>query len=116
MGKVHPGAVYLVGGVRISYFWKRTLTIPGTGSRRMAMAKSMEKQDSTTMEKRMEELEIKLSFLEKELEEYKEANRNFYRKINELEDEIQKLQREVPESNMPTPEVTWDSEGHNIRP
>lgn len=72
--------------------------------------------DSAAMEKRLEEVEIKMSFLEKELEEYKEANRNFYRRINELEEAIQKLQREVPEGDVPTPEVPWDSEGQNIRP
>jgi chromosome segregation ATPase len=66
--------------------------------------------------KRLEELEIKMAFLEKELEEYKEASRGFYRKINELEEEIRKLQSEVQESDMPTPDVTWDAEGRSIRP
>ena len=67
-------------------------------------------------EKRLEEVEIKMAFLEKELEEYKEASRGFYRKIKELEEEVRKLQKDVQESDLPTPDVTWDSEGRNIRP
>lgn len=84
------------------------------------MGKSAQNPDSTNrveaMEKRLEELEFKSSFIEKELEEYKEASRGFYRRINELEEEIRKLQKDVRESDQPTPEPTWDSEGHNIRP
>lgn len=80
------------------------------------MGPSGQTSDAPALEKRLEEVEIKMSFLEKELEEYKEANRNFYRRINELEEEVRKLQREVAESDMPTPDVTWDSEGKNIRP
>jgi septal ring factor EnvC (AmiA/AmiB activator) len=80
----------------------------------------MGKPASNTMvnatEKRLEEVEIKMAFLEKELEEYKEASRGFYRKINELEEEVRKLQKDVQESDLPTPDVTWDSEGRNIRP
>jgi hypothetical protein len=84
------------------------------------MGKSAQNPDSANrveaMEKRLEELEFKSSFLEKELEEYKEASRGFYRRINELEEEIRKLQKDVQESDLPTPEPTWDSEGHNMRP
>lgn len=56
------------------------------------------------MEQRLEDLEIKLSFLERELEEYKEANRDFYRRINELEDSLRKLQASTPEEKPPRPE------------
>lgn len=72
--------------------------------------------DYQSMEKRLQELEFKSTFLERELEEYKEASRGFYKKINELEEEIRKLQKDVQESDLPTPEVTWDSEGRDIRP
>lgn len=80
------------------------------------MGKTGESQDPAAMEKRLQELEIKMSFMEKEIEEYKEASRGFYRRINELEEAIRKLQRDVAESDMPTPEPTWDAEGGNIRP
>lgn len=80
------------------------------------MARSDQAKDSATLEKRLDELEIKMSFLEKELEEYKEASRGFYRRINELEEEVRRLQKDVPESDMPTPEVTWDAEGRSVRP
>lgn len=80
------------------------------------MGKPAPELASAASEKRLEEMEFKLAFLEKELEEYKEASRGFYRRINELEDEVRKLQKDVQESDMPTPEVTWDSEGGNIRP
>lgn len=66
--------------------------------------------------KRLEELEMKLSFLERELEEYKEASRGFYSKINELEEAIRKLRKDGQESAPPTPGVAWDTEGHNFRP
>lgn len=84
------------------------------------MGKTVQDHDvaarTEAMEKRLEELEIKAAFLEKELDEYKEANRTFYRRINELEEEVQKLQKDVQESDMGTPEVTYDSENHNVRP
>ena len=64
---------------------------------------------------RLEEIEIKLAFLEKELEEYKEASRGFYKRMAEMEEEIRTLSREVPESSLPSPEVTWDAENHSIR-
>lgn len=80
------------------------------------MAKGIQEQGGSALEKRFEEMEIKMAFLEKELEEYKEASRGFYKKINELEEEIRKLQSDVAESDMPTPEVTWDAEGGQFRP
>jgi hypothetical protein len=80
------------------------------------MAKKPSDKDTQSPDFRIDELEIKVSFLEKELEEYKEASRGFYRRIAELEDEIRKLNREIPESSLPTPEVTWDSENHSVRP
>jgi uncharacterized coiled-coil protein SlyX len=68
------------------------------------------------MEKRLDDLEVKIAFLEKELEEYKDASRGFYRKLSEMEEEIRKLWKEVPERALPTPEVTWDSDLGGIRP
>lgn len=64
---------------------------------------------------RLEEIEIKLAFLEKELEEYKEASRGFYRRMAEMEEEIRTLKRELPESSLPSPEVNWDAENNSIR-
>ncbi len=64
---------------------------------------------------RLEEIEIKLAFLEKELEEYKEASRGFYRRVAEMEEEIRTLKRELPESSLPSPEAGWDSEGRGTR-
>lgn len=80
------------------------------------MGKLSEDQVAIATDKRMDEVEIKLAFLEKELEEYKEASRGFYRRINELEEEIRKLQKDVQESDLPTPDVSWDPEGKSIRP
>lgn len=77
------------------------------------MGKPAPESAASAAEKRLEEVEIKLAFLEKELEEYKEASRGFYRKINELEEEVRKLQQDVRESDLPTPDVSWDPEGHN---
>lgn len=65
---------------------------------------------------RMDELEIKVSFLEKELEEYKEASRTFYRRLAALETEISKLNKEIPQSSLPVPEATWDAENQQVRP
>jgi uncharacterized coiled-coil protein SlyX len=64
---------------------------------------------------RLEEIEIKLAFMEKELEEYKEASRNFYKRMAGMEEEIRTLKREFPESSLPSPEVTWDSENQSVR-
>jgi uncharacterized coiled-coil protein SlyX len=64
---------------------------------------------------RLEEIEFKLAFLEKELEEYKEASRGFYKRMAEMEEEIRTLKRELPESSLPSPEVTWDAENQSIR-
>lgn len=72
--------------------------------------------DAGALEKRLDELEIKLAFVEKELEEYKEASRGFYRKMNELEEEILKLQRESSVGGAPIPEVSWDGENREVRP
>lgn len=65
---------------------------------------------------RMDDLEFKISFLEKELEEYKEASRSFHRRITELEAEVMKLTKEIPQSSLPVPEATWDRENHQVRP
>jgi uncharacterized coiled-coil protein SlyX len=64
---------------------------------------------------RLEEIEIKLAFMEKELEEYKEASRNTYKRIAEMEEEIRTLNRDLTDSSLPTPEVTWDAENHSVR-
>lgn len=72
--------------------------------------------EAGTLEHRLDELEIKLAFVEKELEEYKEASRGFYRKMNELEEEILKLQRDAAAVGTPIPEVSWDGENREIRP
>jgi uncharacterized coiled-coil protein SlyX len=68
------------------------------------------------LEKRIEELEIKLAFMEKELEEYKEASRVFYRRLNQMEDEMRKLEKEVPADTGSSPEATWDRENRQVRP
>jgi hypothetical protein len=65
---------------------------------------------------RMDDLEFKVSFLEKELEEYKEASRTFYRRLAALETEIGKLNKEIPQSSLPVPEATWDGENQQVRP
>ena len=65
---------------------------------------------------RMDDLEFKVSFLEKELEEYKEASRTFYRRLAALETEIGKLNKEIPQSSLPVPEATWDGENRQVRP
>ena len=80
------------------------------------MGKPSPESAENAAEKRLEVVEIKLAFLEKELEEYKEASRGFYRKINELEEEIHKLKQDVRESDLPTPDVGWDPEGLNSLP
>jgi uncharacterized coiled-coil protein SlyX len=67
-------------------------------------------------EKRLEEIEIKMAFLEKELEEYKEASRDFYGKLNRMEEEMQKLQKELPGGGLPVPEPTWDNENRDVHP
>jgi hypothetical protein len=64
---------------------------------------------------RLDDIEIKLSFLEKELEEYKEASRGFYKRMAEMEEEIRTLKRELPESSLPSPEANWDAENQSIR-
>jgi hypothetical protein len=71
---------------------------------------------ATSQADRLDELEIKVSFLEKELEEYKEASRTFYGRLAAMEAEIEKLNHEMPESSLPTPEATWDSENNQVRP
>lgn len=68
------------------------------------------------MESRLDELEIKLAFMEKELEEYKEASRGFYNKINVLEEELRKLRKESTNPATPVPEVAWDRENREVRP
>ena len=50
---------------------------------------------------RIQEIEIKAAFLEKELEEYKEAAQSLHARVASLEEEIRKLQRAVPEPNVP---------------
>jgi uncharacterized coiled-coil protein SlyX len=112
-GKKAGGELYLVGfgGIAIS----GSDAPEGGQARRKAMGKFIQDPETDTA-KRLEELEIKMSFLEKELEDYKEASRGFYRRINELEEEVRKLQKDVQESDLPTPDVTWDSEGGSIRP
>lgn len=75
----------------------------------------MKKQAQEQETSRLDEIEIKLAFLEKELEEYKEASRAAYRRMADMEEEIKSLQRESPQSSLPTPEATWDAENHSIR-
>lgn len=63
---------------------------------------------------RLDDIEFKLSFLEKELEEYKEASRGFYKRMAEMEEEIRTLKRELPESSLPSPEASWDAENQSM--
>lgn len=79
------------------------------------MKKSQPESDAAG-ESRLDEVEIKLAFLEKELEEYKEASRGFYRRMAQMEEEIKTLKRDLPESSLPAPEANWDAENHSIRP
>jgi uncharacterized coiled-coil protein SlyX len=85
------------------------------------MRKPQDVQDPETGEaaaaaaKRIDELEIKMAFLEKELDEYKEASRNFYSKLNQLEEDMRKMEKEIPGTNLPTPEASWDSENREVR-
>jgi uncharacterized coiled-coil protein SlyX len=72
--------------------------------------------ENKELETRLQEMEIKMAFLEKELEEYKEASRGFYRKLSQTEEEISKLWKELPERDQPTPEPTWDAESREVRP
>ncbi|GEM_PF-3380870 len=80
------------------------------------MQKKELNQDSAQQIARIDELEIKLSFLEKELEEYKDANREFYGKLNRMEEDLKKIQKEIPISGQPVPEPSWDSENRDIHP
>lgn len=64
---------------------------------------------------RLDDIEFKLSFLEKEMEEYKEASRGFYKRMAEMEEEIRTLKRELPESSLPSPEASWDAENQSMR-
>jgi uncharacterized coiled-coil protein SlyX len=73
-------------------------------------------EDIAAQDTRLDDLEFKVSFLEKELEEYKEASRSFHRRMSELEAEVLKLTKEIPQSSLPVPEATWDRENHQIRP
>lgn len=66
-------------------------------------------------ESRLDEIEIKLAFLEKELEEYKEASRAAYSRMASLEEELKTLKREMPEGALPVPEASWDAENHSVR-
>lgn len=72
--------------------------------------------DPADTDKRLEEIETKMAFLEKDLEEYKEASRGFYRKLSELEEQVATLKKQIPESDLPTPEPSWDSENRDIHP
>jgi hypothetical protein len=80
------------------------------------MKKTSPDKDTLSQHARLDELEIKVSFLEKELEEYKEASRNAYRRMTELEGELVKLNKEIPQSSLPVPEATWDKENQQVRP
>lgn len=72
-------------------------------------------KDSGNSGSRMDEIEIKLAFLEKELEEYKEASRSFHRRMTDMEEELRTLKRELPESSLPEPQTTWDEENKSVR-
>jgi septal ring factor EnvC (AmiA/AmiB activator) len=50
---------------------------------------------------RLQEIEIKTAFLEKELEEYKEATQSLHARVASLEEGLRQLQRAVPEPNVP---------------
>lgn len=80
------------------------------------MAERAPEPAENATDKRLEDVEIKLAFLEKELEEYKEASRGFYKRINALEDEIRTLQKAVQDSGRPAPEPPWDTESEDLRP
>ena len=72
--------------------------------------------EALSQQARLDELEIKVSFLEKELEEYKEASRTFYGRLATMETELGKLNKEIPQSSLPVPEASWDGENRQIRP
>ena len=55
-------------------------------------------QASAGGDNRLDEIEIKLAFLEKELDEYKEASRGFYRRLAEMEAEMRAWKRDPPDS------------------
>ena len=78
--------------------------------------KNTSPQDTQNQDSRLDELEIKLSFLEKELEEYKEANRIMYAKLSRVEEGLKKMEKEIPGSSRPVPEPSWDSENRDIHP
>ncbi|MDB5050512.1 MAG: hypothetical protein JWO30_3583 [Fibrobacteres bacterium] len=108
-------------GGGISYLWVSTPFIP---FKEQAMSETSRTQDPETeqagrltdLEKKVEELEIKSAFLEKELEEYKEASRTFYGKLKALEESVEKLDKEIPSSELPVPEPSWDSENRDVHP
>ncbi len=52
----------------------------------------MENTDSS-LELRVQELEIKLSYMEKELNEYKGVSDQFYKKLEDLESTLKHLER-----------------------
>jgi uncharacterized coiled-coil protein SlyX len=83
-----------------------------TGKTKAAEAETPE----SSVEERFQDIEIKLAYVEKELDEYKEANRELFRKLTDAEDEIRKLWKEIPDLDLPTPEISWDSDNRDVRP
>ncbi len=48
---------------------------------------------------RLQELEIKCAFLEKELQEWKDASLEFYSRLNSMEQDLRKLERANEENS-----------------
>jgi len=53
------------------------------------------------LEGRLQEVETKCAFLEKESEEYKEAVQTLHSRLSALEEKMRQLQREVSEPDIP---------------
>jgi uncharacterized coiled-coil protein SlyX len=59
----------------------------------IAMSEAIPKP--TDLEPRIQEIEIKMAFLEKELEEYKEVAQGMHVRLSATEDRIQKMTRAI---------------------
>ena len=64
---------------------------------------------------RLQEIEIKTAFLEKELTDYKEGAQILHSRIAALEENMRKLQRAVPEPNIPENKLA-SVLGHGYQP
>ena len=62
--------------------------------------------EALAMESRLQEIEIKMAFLEKELLEYQEASRALHRRLSEMEEQVGKLQKESTGPGQANPELS----------